>query len=152
MPFFLYKRGGLYSKGRGGKAHWKLNKLPWFQRIYLQERIQRKRASDWPSWRELVASARDMTQPCNESTRLQTQPSQSTSLSALRGPCLDEVRRCHGVPEDTVKFLCSGGEVPFRKNHEQETKQTFWEHCAKCKLMSTAGFPWQGHPGPGPLQ
>lgn len=68
-----------------------------------------------------------MTQPCNESTRLQTEPSQSTPSSALRGPCLDEVRRDHGVPEDTVKFFCSGGEIPIRKNHEQETKYTLCE-------------------------
>ena len=62
-------------------------------------------------------------------------------LSALRGRCLDEVGRDHGACKDTLKPFCSGGKVPFRRNHEQEVKYTSWECCAKCWPMYTADFP-----------
>ena len=53
----------------------------------------------------------------------------------------DEVRRDHEILEDTLKLFCSGGKILLRKNHEQETKYTSWEYCAKCWLMNTADIP-----------
>ncbi|CAJ1380004.1 unnamed protein product [Effrenium voratum] len=53
----------------------------------------------------------------------------------------DECRRDQGVIEDLLKLFTSGGHVPLRRNHEQETRYFSWAFCAKAWLMNAADIP-----------
>lgn len=53
----------------------------------------------------------------------------------------DECRRDQGVIEDVLKIFTSGGQMPLRSNHEQETRYFSWPFCAKAWLMNAADVP-----------
>lgn len=53
----------------------------------------------------------------------------------------DECRRDQGVIEDVLKIFTSGGQMPLRRNHEQETRYFSWPFCAKAWLMNAADVP-----------
>ena len=53
---------------------------------------------------------------------------------------LDECRDA-GVIKDTLKLFISGGMMPLRRNHEQETHYTSFAFSAKCWLLNTADAP-----------
>lgn len=53
----------------------------------------------------------------------------------------DEARRGAGLIEDVLKVFISGGLLPLRRNHEQETHYISFEYCAKNWLLNSADIP-----------
>ena len=53
----------------------------------------------------------------------------------------DECRRDAGIVEDVFKTFTGGGDMPLRRNHEQETRYCSWAWCAKAWLLNAADVP-----------